>query len=208
MYIINDKLSKEENLELAKAYEEKAKDLLFRFDAILKESSKEFPGNTFRLTKSQLAKHQSPSESYQRVKNAAFTLNRVEASYRERERMAEEKLRKQKNEEFLKEIEAKKSNLINEAISYCLINGKIFGQDGFEVDTAVSIANEIAFKKEVERQESEIGDDYIGFTGQNCDDDCSGWNPKDRRCQCGNRRVSWTDGYGDFRNMSIYAEAY
>lgn len=43
---------------------------------------------------------------------------------------------------------------------------------------------------------------YIDFDGQNCNDyleddqaPCSGWDGKDTRCDCGNRRVGWaTDG--------------
>ncbi len=50
---------------------------------------------------------------------------------------------------------------------------------------------------------------YISFSGQNCEDECAGWNPQDRRCECGNRRVSWNEGYdSNFRNMEIYAEAW
>ena len=87
-------------------------------------------------------------------------------------------------------------------------NGRTFG-DGLTVDTAIAIANNIAFNNEVTKREQEIGDGYTDFSGQNCEDECDGWNPKDRRCQCGNRRVSWTDGYdSDFRDMHIYAEAY
>jgi hypothetical protein len=111
--------------------------------------------------------------------------------------------------EKVKQIEVEKNNLANEAIAYCIANGRIFGQDGFTIDTAISIANDIAYIKEKAKREAEIGDGYIGFDGQNCEDECAGWNPKDRRCECGNRRVSWTDGYySDFRDMSIYAEAY
>ena len=50
--------------------------------------------------------------------------------------------------------------------------------------------------------------DYVGFNGWNCedarysdDDPCLGWDGYSRRCQCGNRRVSWVvEGswaYGD-----------
>lgn len=209
MYRINDNLSKEENLELAKAYSEKANELLTRFKDIVTEANKQFPGVTFGLSKSKLEKHKSPNEAYNRVYNAVSTLNRVQASYRERERMAKEKADKEAQAERLKQIEAEKNNLANEAIAYCITNGRIFGQDGFTMDNAISIANDIAFQKEVALREAAIGDGFIGFDGQNCDEPCDGWNPQNRRCQCGNRRVSWTYGYySDFKNMSIYAEAY
>ena len=122
--------------------------------------------------------------------------------------MEKEKAEKEAIETRKREIEAKQSERLNKAIQYCLENGRTFG-DGLTVENAISTANDIAFNKEVERREAEIGDEYIGFSGQNCDDPCEGWNPNEHRCQCGNRRVSWTDGYSsDFTDMSIYAEAY
>jgi hypothetical protein len=122
--------------------------------------------------------------------------------------MENENIKKQEQIELSKKREVEKSNLVNEAIAYCIANGRIFGQDGFNIDTAVSIADDIAFNIAVKKREIQIGEGYIGFSGQNCEDECSGWNPKDRRCECGNRRVSWTNDYSDFRNMEIYAEAY
>jgi hypothetical protein len=208
-YIINEKLSKEENLELAKQYTDKASDLLARFKAIVDEANKEFPGRTFGLSKSKLEKHRSPNEAYARVANATRSAYNTKSTYESRERFAKEKADKEAQAERLKQIEAEKNNLANEAIAYCIANGRIFGQDGFTIDTAISIANDIAFNKEVVKREAEIGDGYIGFSGQNCEDECEGWNPKHHRCQCGNRRVSWTDGYdSNFKDMSIYAEAY
>jgi hypothetical protein len=49
-------------------------------------------------------------------------------------------------------------------------------------------------------------DDYIPFVGQNCDDDCSGWDGESYRCACHNRRVYWAIS-GDATN-GFYAEAY
>jgi len=60
---------------------------------------------------------------------------------------------------------------------------------------------------------SEI-DGFIDFNGNNCSDfsgwnlkalECEGWNGVDRRCQCGNRRVSWV--LSDCETY-VYAEAY
>jgi hypothetical protein len=209
MYRINENLSKEENLELAKAYTEKASELLARFKDIVAEANKQFPGATFGLSKARLEKHKSPNEAYQRVVDSTRSAYNTKSTYEMRERVAKEKADKEAQVEKIKQIEAEKNNLANEAIAYCIANGRIFGQDGFTIDTAISIANDIAYIKEKAKREAEIGDGYIGFDGQNCEDECAGWNPKDRRCECGNRRVSWTDGYySDFRDMSIYAEAY
>lgn len=41
------------------------------------------------------------------------------------------------------------------------------------------------------------------FDGKNCED-CPGWDGKSKRCECGNRRVSWVLG---FDGKSIYGEA-
>ena len=125
-----------------------------------------------------------------------------------RERMAKEKEDKEKQAELLKQREVEKNVFINEAITYCLSNGRTFG-DGLSIETAISIANDIAFNKEIAKRELEIGEDYVGFSGQNCEDECEGWNPQSHRCQCGNRRVSWSEGYSaTFQDMYIYAEAY
>jgi hypothetical protein len=60
-----------------------------------------------------------------------------------------------------------------------------------------------------------IGDGYTEFGGMNCndyrDDDemfCEGWDGVDRRCDCGNRRVSWATEQDSKGNWSAYAEAY
>jgi len=210
MYIINNNLSKEENIELASKYEEKAKDLLSRFDSIISEANKEYPGRTFGLSKSKLEKHKSPNEAYSRVYSAANrSLYYTKSHYETIERAERQKIKDQEELDRKRKIEEEKSSLVNDAISYCLENGRIFNQDGLNVDSSISIANEIAYRKEIEKRESEIGEGYISFDGQNCEDECAGWNPKDRRCECGNRRVSWTDGYYfDFRSPLIHAEAY
>lgn len=46
-------------------------------------------------------------------------------------------------------------------------------------------------------------DTYVLFDGQNCNDwldpdeaDCLGWDGHSRRCDCGNRRVSWVKQFG------------
>ena len=54
----------------------------------------------------------------------------------------------------------------------------------------------------------------IDFDGMNCndylsdgDDECPGWTG-DRRCVCGNRRVSWSTSQNDDGTWYAYAEAY
>ena len=57
--------------------------------------------------------------------------------------------------------------------------------------------------------------DTVEFDGQNCEDSdmdggtsCDGWNGNDRRCECGNRRVSWSFSEYPKGVWSFYAEAY
>ena len=204
---LDNNKTKEENLKLAKEYSDQAKELQLRFEKILSEVNKEFKPE-YGLTPAKERKAKEPTEAYQRLMYAARKYSQVISTYETRERMEKEKEEKAQAEARKKEVEAKQSELLNQAIAYCLENGRTFG-DALTVENAIQVANDIAFQNEVARRESEIGDGYIGFDGQNCEDPCEGWNPKDRRCQCGNRRVSWTDDYSsDFRNMTIYAEAY
>jgi len=52
------------------------------------------------------------------------------------------------------------------------------------------------------------------FEGKNCKgacnpgNECAGWNTEDRRCQCGNRRVSWATEQDNHGKWYAYAEAY
>ena len=208
-YIIKETLTKEENLQAAKEYAEKAKEILIQLNEIVKEGNKLVPGRTFGLSKAKLEKLKTPNEVMERLLTASRSESNVKSTYEHRERMVKEKEEKEKAEAFKKEMEVKQSELLNQAISYCLENGRTFG-DALSVENAIQVANDIAFQKEVARKEAEIGDGYIGFDGQNCEDECAGWNPQiSHRCECGNRRVSWTEGWSsDFRNMDIYAEAY
>jgi hypothetical protein len=207
-YSIKENLSKEENLKLAKEYGDKAKSFLEQFNNLLKEANREFPGRTFGLTKSKLEKLKTPNEVYDRLHSASRSLYNTESTYHTRERFQKEKEDREKQAELLKQRESEKSNLANEAIAYCLSNGRTFG-DGLTIETSISIANNIAFNKEVKRREEEIGDWLIEFDGQNCEEPCNGWNPQHHRCECGNRRVSWSESYdSNFKDMSIHAEAY
>lgn len=52
----------------------------------------------------------------------------------------------------------------------------------------------------------------IEFNGWNCDEfddnECDGWDGNDRRCECGNRRVSWEFLEYPKGAWTYYAEAY
>ena len=207
MYKINENLSKEENLRLAKEFTDTVKDLLKRFSDLTTEANKLVPGNTFGLSNAKREKLKSTEEVLKRLNSSTMVYYNVKSTYETRERMIAEKEKLEKDKAEKEKRESERSQYLNDAIKFCLDNGRTFG-DGLTVETAIAVANDIAFNKEVKRREAEIGDDYIDFSGQNCEDECAGWNPGDRRCSCGNRRVSWTDYDTDFKNMYIYAEAY
>lgn len=62
---------------------------------------------------------------------------------------------------------------------------------------------------------AQIGDDFVEFDGQNCNDfldddamECVGWQIGEKRCDCGNRRV-FIETYGDAQNgYTAFACAY
>ena len=122
------------------------------------------------------------------------------------------KAEKQKQEKKKEEDDAASKNLelTIDAIKFLEERGKVKDKD-FEVKNAIDIANNVAFQEEVARRIKSLEDsgDYIDFNGNICDGPCEGWDGRSRRCQCGNRRVSWEAGFGfTFKNLDIYAEAY
>lgn len=105
--------------------------------------------------------------------------------------------------------------LTTEAITWLISRGKVLGVD-FTVSNAISIANSVACDEEIKRLSE--GVDYHDFEGNNCSDcgsdwndgkQCLGWDGVSRRCECGNRRVSWeTSDYHSFKNPHVRAVAY
>lgn len=68
-----------------------------------------------------------------------------------------------------------------------------------KLEDAVEVANEIRFQELVAEEPDEIN--------HSCCDDCSTWFKDERRCACGNCRMSFSYN-GDFEDMTIYPEAY
>ena len=98
----------------------------------------------------------------------------------------------------------------DKAVCWLIARAKRYGHD-FTAEGAIGFAEQIAFEEEVARAKGPEGMAHFWhtFEGQNCEGPCLGWNGIDRRCQCGNRRVSWTQAEGHtFERPSIYAEAY
>ena len=50
--------------------------------------------------------------------------------------------------------------------------------------------DEVTYKQLVDKELSS-GQTFWEFDGSDDCEDCSGWDGKDNRCNCGNRRVSW-----------------
>lgn len=116
-------------------------------------------------------------------------------------RIRDEKAKEIKKAGIIKE----RQELNDEAIGWLLIHGYKFGKD-FNSETAIEFADELAFERECNRRIEE--NTFFSFAGDNCED-CSGWDGESRRCDCGNRRVSWATGDGhSFKDPYIYAEAY
>lgn len=119
--------------------------------------------------------------------------------------LAAEKARLAKAEEE-KKAKALSDPLLTEAVAYLSARGKVAGTD-YALESAVTEANDLAYTEEIARKKASGGP--FEFSGQNCDGPCEGWDGEERRCQCGNRRVSWTTGYGhSFKTPSVEAEAY
>lgn len=126
--------------------------------------------------------------------------------------------RKVKNAKAQKEIESikiekkrKKTQATEKAIVWLTEYGQTLGID-FTINGAISLANGIAFKEEVESRTQEIkrSDKFIRFQGdENCEDDCRGWNGESNRCECGSHKVKWESNNFDdfFLNPSIFGQA-
>lgn len=105
-----------------------------------------------------------------------------------------------------KEASAKQIELTHRAILWLEKRGKKLNED-FTVANAVDVANNIAMDEEIARQTAAGG--LVEFCGSDDCENCGGWDMESRRCECGNRRVSWETGYGhSFENPYICAEAY
>ena len=55
--------------------------------------------------------------------------------------------------------------------------------------------NKDEFLDEVQKQMPADGE-FINFNGDDECEDCPGWDGKSPRCECGNRRVYWTEESG------------
>lgn len=92
------------------------------------------------------------------------------------------------------------------AIVWLQERGKVLGAD-FTVESAIEVANEIAFEEALAAKKAEGR--LHSFSGEDSCENCGGWDGSSHRCECGNRRVSWTYGYGhNFLTPYVVAEAH
>lgn len=203
MFRLNESISREENIKLAEESAAKAKALLDAINNAIKEGFKHVP--QYGRTDTQTKKLASAAEVISRLESEALIAHRVKSTYETRDRIALEKEKKVIAEREALERETAAAVLKGEAIQYLIERGKKINVD-FTVETAIQSANHLAFEYEVGRLAS---DEPISFSGDDNCEDCSGWVPGNRRCECGNRRVDWVESWGhSFKTPSIYAEAW
>ena len=124
-------------------------------------------------------------------------------------RKLEEMKRKEDERKAAEEKALRAQKDTQDAILWLQERGQVLGVD-FILQNAVNVANHHAYQEEVRRQIETIDRTGIltDFGGQNCERPCNGWNGVDNRCECGNRRVFWEEGWDhSFRNPSIHAQA-
>lgn len=94
--------------------------------------------------------------------------------------------------------------LIDEAIVFLVDRGVVIPNR----DAALELANDTAIDECITKMEDSIGG-FHSFDGDDCCEDCSGWNGKSHRCECGNRRMYWEAGWDcTFKNMYVFPTAY
>jgi hypothetical protein len=132
----------------------------------------------------------------------------LDESLRNHEDRKKKMLEEEKKTLKAKENQKEQSKHLLEATIYLLDHGKTFGVD-FTEENAVCEANAIAWDLEIEKIVCEIKKtgQAIPFGGDDECIDCSGWDGESRRCQCGNRRVSW-EFEGNFKKPWVRAEAW
>jgi hypothetical protein len=103
-----------------------------------------------------------------------------------------------------READRAEKELLVKAAVFLTQHGKMAGTD-YQPEKAVQAANDVRFNELV--AEKVASNSMFDFGGDDYCENCSGWDGEDRRCSCGNRRVSW-ECEGNFTDMYIYAQAY
>ena len=196
-------------LASCKATSKIAKRLVTAHEQWIKEAESAFPAPYCFGDKRRQNKENSFSALYNRVYYGRDLYRRNVERFADEDHKAEEAAKQaeydaEKNERTEK-ILAEAKRLRTAAVVWLLARGKELGKD-FDVDNALVVANEIAYTEECQRRST---GDLNSFYGEDNCESCGGWDGVSHRCQCGNRRVSWTQGDDHtFESPSIYAEAY
>lgn len=112
-----------------------------------------------------------------------------------------------------KEIADKKATELGEklraeyrqkALIFLSEKGLKLGTD-FDLEETEERVDEIYFDELIEAYAKDGG--WNDFSGDDYCENCAGWDGKDHRCDCGNRRVDWTRE-GHWPDGYIYGEAY
>jgi len=128
----------------------------------------------------------------------------IEGRYRDLLRAIATYQKDQKELEYKLNKVTEDTKLLERAIVWLHSRGFIIGSD-FRLETAIKTANDIRFEELKEEKLS--SPNLYDFNGGAYCEDCAGWDGESRRCECGNRRVSW-ESEGNFEDMYLYGEAY
>ena len=201
--------TREERLEEARVRSEKAKEIIDRFDQLFKDALALCPAPWSWGDKRRQKKDKSFSATLDRVSIATRSLVCLESEFEYADRDAAERAKNEakakEDVERLATANIEESRLRTYAVIWLQAKGKVLGKD-FEVDTAVETANTIAFEEEITRL---TGGGWYRFDGDDCCEDCNGWDGVSHRCDCGNRRMYWEqDDFHNFEHPSARATAY
>ncbi len=199
--------------EAYKEYDRRRSEIVKMVASFLRESG--FP-DTRRVKVTSRAKY--PKYQSERIEQVLLSFLPYESRVSLSTVSEEESLRTDDKEKEKKLESINKIAYRDKAVNFCISHGKKYGED-FTAETAIGLAEDIAFDLEVEkrRKDLKISNTFIDFNGNNCGDSwisgdyapCAGWDGESRRCDCGNRRVGWekVDGF-NFEDPHIYAEAW
>ena len=132
--------------------------------------------------------------------NLRESFNHIKSRYEKKQKEEEEK-------KLLEKRKEEKEKLLELAILFLQERSRVLGKD-FSIGEAIETANEIAFYEECEKIIKD-SNGWIKFAGNDYCENCRGWDGKDKRCDCGNRRVSWEeDSSSTFMDPIVWAVAY
>lgn len=197
---------REAMLSEAQERSNRAKELLAKFEALRKEALQFVPvGSIFLPKRSREVKEQWKAV-LERLKTVAAEYGACKQRFDWEDQLAKRAEEERKKKEADAEKQRKVQEYTQRAVLWLQEHGKKLGED-FNLNNAVAEAEQLAFDQEVARLT--LCGELHSFAGDDNCENCGGWDGVSRRCECGNRRVSWTTGWGhSFEKPMVYAEAY